>query len=56
MLAFVDNEGRNIVAYDKDSKQISRMSASEYDVLGAKINKYIQYVEKNWNSLPPLNS
>ena len=24
----------------------------EYDTLGAKLNKYIQYVESNWNNFP----
>ncbi len=24
----------------------------EYDILGAKLNKYIQYVESNWNDYP----
>ena len=25
---------------------------NEYDVLGAKLNKYIQYVESSWNNYP----
>ena len=44
-----------IILYPDISKKFELLQA-EYDVLGAKINKYIQYVEKNWNSLPPLNS
>ena len=44
-----------IILYPDISKKFELLQA-EYDVLGAKINKYIQYVEKNWNSLPPRNS
>ena len=44
-----------IILYPDISKKFELLQA-EYDILGAKINKYIQYVEKNWNSLPPLNS
>lgn len=28
----------------------------EYDVLGGKINKYIQYVEREWNGMPNSQS
>lgn len=45
-----------IILYPDLSKEFELLRA-EYDILGAKINKYIQYVENNWNNfLPPHTS
>ncbi|MDO5664894.1 MAG: four helix bundle protein [Bacteroidia bacterium] len=34
--------------YPKTSEPFKELQ-TQYDILGARINKYIQYVEKNWN-------
>lgn len=41
-----------IVLYPEISFEFKNLR-SEYDILGRKINKYIQYVEKYWNNSPP---
>lgn len=42
-----------IIILYPDISQEFELLQTEYDILGAKINKYIQYVESNWNNFPP---
>lgn len=44
---------RKIIILYPDISAEFELLQKEYDNLGAKINKYIQYVEKNWNNFPP---
>lgn len=43
-----------IIPYPDISEEFESLLA-DYDILGAKINKYIQYVENNWNNFFPHN-
>ncbi len=47
------NHIRKIVMLYPDLQETFVPLQQKYDVLGAKINAFIQYVEKNWNNFTP---